>query len=308
MNLQQFNEHITSFDSSLNFVENALKELPKHIKSSGDILFATSGKLDGHYWLIVCTKSNLLLLKNDLLKNTKYYNISYQSIVRVTIRSGTAFSKIEILSAATKRPLFAFEFMSHEDVEKLRKTIKKHQDNQTLLKMTNNALPYAEKDEKSYHFHVEGVTEKNNVGDSIQVILQNNGRKYLRKHKLMKYDGLSIQEIKSFGDGVYEFSELYLDNSEVLFIEDPNKKADPYALLVYIKFSPQESPIHIGSVPTLETKSVHKIITKSKHYTIEGHYVGGNTKIVDYDAENHSSIVNIAPLDLGLEITLTYKF
>ncbi|MBQ0139042.1 MAG: PH domain-containing protein [Kurthia sp.] len=307
MNQQLFNDHITSFDSSLKFVENEINEISKQVSHSEDIIFATSGKMDGYYWLIACTKENLIMIKSDLLQKMKNYTIPYHSIVRVTKKSGVAFSKIEILTAATKRALFAFEFMTHKDVDTLRMIIKEHQNNQAILKMHDNTLPYPQKNEKTFHFHVVGVTGKNNVGDSIQTILQNSGKKYFRKHNLMKYDGLSVQEIKSFGDGVYEFSELYLDGSEILFIEDPNKKSDPYALLVYIKFSKQDSPIHIGSVPSSETKSVHKILTKSKHYAIEGHYVGGNTKMVDYSTDDSPSVVTVAPLDLGVEITLTYK-
>lgn len=301
MTLQQFNKHIVS----LNFTDKEINTLYSKLTEQDDIIFLTSAKMDGHYWLIACTEEKLKLLSIDLFQQIKSYTISYESIVRLTKKSGHSFSKIELLTAATKRSLFTFDFMLKEDGSTLRQLIKQHQSPQAKLKMKANSIPTSELTKKPFHFHVEGTTGINIDGDSIQDILQSAGKKYARKNRLMTYAGLSTQEIKKFGDGVYEFSEIYLDASEIFFKKDSKKHGDPYALLIYIKFSSNRPPVHIGFVPTNELKAVHKILSKNKNYKLEGHYTGGNTQIIDYN-ENKESIPTIIPLDLGLEITFNY--
>lgn len=307
MNLQKFTDTIPSSQSSLLTMQNELEQLATLLAETQQIMYMTSGKFEGFRWLITCLDTQMIVLRTDADKDYKMYTINYQSIVRAHVKKGMTYAKLELLTAATRRPTFAFEYMDIEESEKLLTIIKNHQKKNTMLKMKSNAQPLPIKEDALFHFHVEGVTGKNNKGQRIQVILQKEGKKFSRKNHLMAYDGLTVHEIANFGDGTYEFSELYLDDQQVLFFPDTNNSKSPDALLVYIKFEKYGLPIHIGQVPLREVKMVKKILSKSKSYTIEGHYVGGNTKLVNNERGDASTTVQTVALEIGVEITLMYK-
>lgn len=159
---------------------------------------------------------------------------------------------------------------------------------------------------KKLYFNAAGVTKKNELGKDIQSILQKEGRKYCRENYIDFYGGYTAKEIKEFGTDTSEFEDLYLNGKEISFIMEPDNKYDKNAIKIYVQYSTDRDPIHVGYVPKEKNVRLKTILENHSITSVSAFYVGGKIKKIDYCLDTDKESIKNVELTLGLSIEISY--
>lgn len=71
-----------------------IKELPKVLSSDEEIMYATSGFVDGNTWLITCTNKRILFLDKGMIYGLKQVEIPIEKINSISHKTGLIFGKL----------------------------------------------------------------------------------------------------------------------------------------------------------------------------------------------------------------------
>ena len=156
-----------------------------------------------------------------------------------------------------------------------------------------------------FEFNVAGVTAKNEQNKDIQKLLRQQGKLYAKENGYESYGGYKNKEIIEDDLEVAEFEDLYFSQDEISFVPEPTNEYEPNAIKVFITYD--EVPIHIGYVPKKNNVELKNILDNEDVRRIEGRYVGGKIKSLDYDDDEDKDIVVIEELTLGVNIQLFIK-
>ncbi len=79
-----------------------IKELPSILHPDEDLIYITSGFLDGNTWLIACTNKRVIFLDKGLIYGLKQFEIPLDKINSIGHTKGIFFGKITIWQGSTK--------------------------------------------------------------------------------------------------------------------------------------------------------------------------------------------------------------
>lgn len=320
MNTTEIKKKLKELKSNTTNVSKELNELENILYPTEEILFASSTLIDGSNWLLTCTNKRIILLDKGLFKGTTKHEINYKDIWQMESKKGILFGNV-IIKTIVNGKSFKLDQLIKTDVDRLLTIIEEQKNKDTLetassnISTINNApnkRPIVSTLKKSTKrnilaFNVAGVTMENDFGKDIQSILQKEGKKYCQHNGIDLYDGMTAKEIKEDEMDVAEFTDVYFDDTEILFIPEPTNVHDKNAIKVYIKYFENRLPLHIGYVPKDKCLELRKILEKNTYLSIEGNYVGGKIKDPIYNPETGKTEIEIKTLSIGVEIEVTYE-
>jgi len=97
MNYEQLMERFNEIGiTDLFGTKKEVKELPKILKENEEVMYATSGLMDGNTWLIVCTSARVLFIDKGMLYGIKQVEITHDKINSISFKTGMIFGEIHI--------------------------------------------------------------------------------------------------------------------------------------------------------------------------------------------------------------------
>jgi len=90
-------EKVDSFDT-----KKEIKELPKILQDDEELLYLTSGILDGNTWLIAATSERVIFLDKGMIYGLKQLETPLDKINSISQSTGLIFGEISIWDGASK--------------------------------------------------------------------------------------------------------------------------------------------------------------------------------------------------------------